>query len=303
MFFRNLSFFRFPEKITGAIHNLENALEKHPLKPVGPLEFDSRGFVTVMGREGEAMTHSIAGCTWLALGTNSRLLPSAVVNAALANKVAEIEAKEGRKLGGKARKQLKDDLIHEMLPKAFVKEGRLSASIDTDHNFIVVDASSKKAAEGMVSAIREALGTFPAVPVVAAQPARLVLTRWLKGEPMPDGLALGDECELKDPIEGGAVVKATRHELDDNEEINKHLEAGMLVSKLALTFNDTISFVLGEDLIVRKLKFLAGAVESLENTERDSLAAELDARYSLFSAEVAALFSMLEEVFEIEKAE
>lgn len=303
MFFRNLSFFRFPASIVGVINNIETALEKHPLKPVGPLEFDSRGFVPVMGAEGEAMSHSIAGCTWVSLGTNARLLPSSVVSAAQAKKIAEIEAKEGRKIGGKARKQIKDDLIHEMLPKAFVKEGRLSASIDTDHHFIVVDASSKKAAEGLISALREATGSFPAIPVAPAQPPRLILTQWLRGEPMPDGLALGDECELKDPIEGGAVVKATRHELDDNEEINKHLEAGMLVSKLALTFNGSVSFVLGEDLIVRKLKFLDGAVESLENTDHGSLAAELDARYALFSAEVAALFTMLEEVFEIGKAE
>lgn len=303
MFFRNLSFFRLPAPAPSAVADLEARLAEFPLKPVGPLEFESRGFVPVMGQSASAMTHSASGCTWITLGTNARLLPAAVVNAALAKKIAEVEAKEGRKLGGKARKQLKDDLIHEMLPKAFVKEGRVSASIDTDHHFIVVDASSKKSAEGVVSAVREALGSFPAIPISPAAPPRLVLTRWLRGEPMPNGLTLGDECELKDPVEGGAVVKASRHELDENEEITKHLDTGMQVSKLALTLNGTISFVLGEDLIVRKLKFLDGAVESLENTERDSLEAELDARYALFSGEIAVLFAVLEEAFEIQGVE
>ncbi|MDT4840971.1 Recombination-associated protein RdgC [compost metagenome] len=47
-----------------------------------------------------------------------------------------------------------------------------------------------------------------------------------------------------------------------------------------------MSFVLGEDLTLRKLKFLDGAVDQLENTEHDDLRAELDARFALMSGEV-----------------
>lgn len=303
MFFRNLSLFRFPAAVVPALATLEDRLAEHPLKPVGPLELGSRGFVPPMGLEGGAMSHGIAGCTWISLGREDRLLPGAVVNDALAKKIAEIEAKDGRKLGAKARKQLKDDLIHEMLPKAFVKAGRLSASIDTDHRFIAIDTSSKKAAESLVSELRHAMGSFPAVPVNAEVGVRATLTGWLRGEPMPDGLSLGDECELRDPADGGAVVKAQRHELDANEEITKHLDAGMQATKIALVLNDNLSFVIGEDLVIRKLKLLDGAVDSLENTERDSLQAELDARYALFSAEVAALFDVLERALKISKAE
>jgi len=260
MFFRNLTFFRFPSSLNAALETLEDRLVEHPLKPVAPLELGSRGFVPPMGGEGTAMTHRLGECIWLTLGREDRLLPGAVVNDALAKKLAEIEAKEGRKLGGKARKQLKDDLIHEMLPKAFIKGSRTSASLDAKHGLIAVDASSKKSAENLVSELRHAMGSFPALPLNAEVAPRAILTGWLAGDALPDGLALGDECELRDPTDTGAVVKIQRMELS-GEEIGKHLEAGKQCTRLALVLDDHVSFVIGEDLIVRKFKLLDGAVD------------------------------------------
>jgi len=302
MFFRNLTFFRFPSTLNAALAALDERLGEHPLKPVGPLDLSSRGFVSPFGRDEPALSHAVRDCTWVTLGGEDRLLPGAVVNEALARKLAEIESQQGRKLGGKARKQLKDDLIHDMLPKAFVKGSRTSASIDSKQGVITVDASSKKAAESVVSELRHAMGSFPAVPVNAEVSVRAVMTAWLAGEALPDGLVLGDECELKDPVDGGAVVRAQRQDLQA-DEILKHLDTGKQVSKLALVLDDRLSFVLGEDLVVRKLKFLDGAVDALENTERDSLHAELDARYALFSGEVHTLFAVLEKALKLSRAE
>jgi recombination associated protein RdgC len=225
-----------------------------------------------------------------------------VVNDALGKKIAEIEAKDGRKLGGRARKRLKEDLVHELLPKAFVKPVRLDGMLDLKHGVVAVDTSSRKAAEGFVTELRHALGSFPAIPLNAEASARIVLTGWIAGEFLPKGLALGDECELKDPGDRGAVVRCTRQDLA-GEEIAKHLESGKQVTRLALTLEDRLSFVLGDDLVVRKLKFLEGAVESLEGSERDSLHAELDARFALMAGELSQLFALLEETFKLSKPE
>jgi len=128
-----------------------------------------------------------------------------------------------------------------------------------------------------------------------------VLTGWIAGEALPERVELGDECELKDPADRGAVVKCQRQELV-GDEVAKHLEAGKQCTRLALTFEDHLSFVLGDDLVVRKLKFLDGAGESLESTERDSLQAELDARFALMSAELKRLFVMLQREFKLSQA-
>src|SRR3546814_13735843 len=117
------------------------------------------------------------------------------------------------------------------------------------------------------SEVRRALGSFPALPLNAEVAPRSILTGWVAGEPLPDGLALGDECELRDPVDQGAVVKCQRQELQ-GDEISKHLEAGKQVTRLALTLDDHVSFVLGEDLGVRKFKLLDGDVDQLESPER-----------------------------------
>lgn len=300
MFFRNLTLFRFPTSLE--LSDLEDRLAACALKPVGALELSSRGFIPPFGRDSEAFSHRVGDAVWLSVGSEDRLLPSAVVNDLLQKKLAELEKKEGRRPGGRTRKRLKEELVHELLPRAFVRPGRTDAILDLAHGLCAVDTSSRKQAENVVSEIRNALGSFPALPLNAEIAPRAVLTGWIAGEPLPEGLSLGDECELKDPADRGAVVKCQRQELT-GDEIGKHLEAGKQVTRLALALDDHVSFVLGEDLVVRKFKLLDGAVDALESTERDDLHAELDARFALMAGELKRLFAVLEPALKLSRAE
>ena len=300
MFFRNLTLFRFPTSLD--LSDLETQLAECALKPVGPLELSSRGFVPPFGQHGDALSHGIHDALWLTVGGEDKLLPGAVVNDLLQKKLAAIEEKEGRKPGGRTRKRLKDELVTELLPRAFVRPVRSDALLDTTLGVIAIDTSSRKNAESVVSEIRRALGSFAALPVNAETAPRAILTGWIAGDALPDGLSLGDECELRDPSDSGAVVKIQRMELV-GDEINKHLEAGKQVTRLALVLDDHVSFVLGEDLVVRKFKLLDGAVDQLESTDRDDIAAELDARFALMAGEFKRLFNVLEKAFKLSKAE
>ncbi len=300
MFFRNLTLFRFPTPLD--FSQLDSLLPEMVLKPVGALDMSSRGFVPPFGRGDDVLAHRSGHSLWLTVGGEDKILPGSVVNDLLAKKLAEIEEKEGRKPGGRTRKRLKEDLLHELLPRAFVKPSRTDALLDLEHGFVAVDTSSRKSAETVVSEIRHAMGSFPALPLNAEVAPRSILTGWIAGEPLPEGLALGEECELKDAMDGGAVVKCQNQDLQ-GDEIAKHLEAGKQVTRLALTLDDHLSFVLGEDLVIRKLKFLDGAVDQLENNEQEDLRAELAARFALMSGEVKRLFVVLEAALKLSKAE
>ena len=300
MFFRNLTLFRFPTTLD--FSQLDSLLPEMVLKPVGALDMSSRGFVPPFGRGDDVLAHRSGESLWLTVGGEDKILPGSVVNDLLAKKLAEIEEKEGRKPGGRTRKRLKEDLLHELLPRAFVKPSRTDALLDLKHGFVAVDTSSRKNAETVVSEIRHAMGSFPALPLNAEVAPRSILTGWIAGEALPEGLALGEECELKDAMDGGAVVKCQNQDLQ-GDEIAKHLEAGKQVTRLALTLDDHLSFVLGEDLVIRKLKFLDGAVDQLENNEQEDLRAELAARFALMSGEVKRLFVVLEAALKLSKAE
>ena len=214
----------------------------------------------------------------------------------------EIEQKEGRKPGGRTRKRIKDELITDLMPRAFIKPSRTDALLDLEHGIAVIDSSSRKSAENVCSEVRRALGSFPALPLNAEIAPRSILTGWVAGEPLPDGLSIGDECELRDPVDQGAVVKVQRMDLH-SDEIARHLETGKQVTRLALSLDDHVSFVLGDDLVVRKFKLLDGAVDELDNNNADDARAELDARFALMSAEVKRLFAVLESAMKLSKAD
>jgi recombination associated protein RdgC len=297
MFFRNLTLFRFSPAVAADLARLEEALGEHRLRPCGPLEMFTKGFVPPIGRgEDAALTHAVKHCTWLAVGGEDKLLPAAVVNDELQRKVRRIAEEEGRKVGGRERKRLKEDLLTELLPRAFVRSSRLSAYVDTKHGWLVLDTSSRKSAENALTQIREALGSFPAVPLAPEEGPRVLMTDWLANGNLPAGLALGDECELRDPASAtGAIARCRRQDLDA-EEVKEHLRNGKQVFQLGLVFDDRISFVLGEDLVLRKLKFLDVVMDELGDSHEDA-AAEADASFALLTLELERLLAKLEEWF------
>lgn len=311
MFFRNLTFFTIAPAIAVGIRNLSAAegegnlqhwLAQQPLKPVGPLELASYGWVAPFGGTTTQLFHAANECLWLTLGGEIRVLPPAAVNGEFAKRLKAIEEREGRKLGGRARKQLKDDVVAELLPKAPVKPFRLNGYIDLMRGFIAVDTGSRRAAEGWVSNLRHALGSLPALPVNAEVSPRVVMTQWLAGEKLPPQLRTGDSAEFRDPVERGAVVRMTRADLSA-QEVTAQIEAGRQCTRVGLQFDDRLEFKFGEDLAVRGLKFLDAAVDQLESVERDSLEAELDARFWLMTAEVALLFIVLSDTFRFSRSE
>lgn len=300
MFFRNLFFYTLPEISALSTETLETALEANALQPVGALAMQSRGFLPPMGEQG-AYLQRMDDSLWLCLGGEDRLLPSAVVQREWQAKIAKLEAAKGHPLGKRARSQLKQETIDELMPRAFVKASRLNAIINRKHGFIAIDAASAKSAEALVTRIREALGSFPALPLQSEQAPRSILTNFLLKQSLPENWYLGEECELQDPAEKGALVKCLRHDLA-SEEVLAHLATGKQVSRLGLLFEANISFVLGEDLIVRKFKLLAGAVDALENNNTESLEDELMARFALFSGELDLFFGAFAKAMQLQLA-
>lgn len=300
MFLRNLTMFRFP--VATDFAEIERQLPLVTLKPIGPLELNSRGFISPFGREETEQLHHLVGdWLWLTVGGQDKILPAAAVNDAVEQKIELIEKEEGRRPGGRERKRIKDDVLHDLLPKALVKSSRLDVFIDLARGVAFVDTSSRKAAEYVMSDLRALLGSFPALPLNAEVAPRSILTGWIAGEALPAGLALGAEAELRDPIEGGSIARLQHQELR-SDEIFKHLDAGKQVSKLALVLEDHVSFVIGDDMIVRKLKFLDGALDQLDHSDDDGRRAELDSRFVLQTAEIGRLFDLLANSFRLSEA-
>lgn len=299
MFFRNLTLFRFSPSAGQSLKDLDAALAGHALRACGPLEVATRGFVSPFGPDSEVLSHSVGNATLVTLGSEEKLLPSAVVNAELGKRLRKEAARRGKPVGGRQRRAIKAEVLDTLLPQAFIRPSRLSAYLETKNGWLVLDTASRKAAETALTALREALGSFPAQPLAAAETPRALMTEWLAHGKLPAGLALGDECELRDPA-GGAVIRCRKQELE-SAEVRAHLKQGKQVFQLGLQFEDRASFVLGEDLVIRKLRFLDVVQDSLDADGRDSAEAELDARFALMSLELERVFAGMEQWFGLER--
>jgi recombination associated protein RdgC len=289
---RNLTLFRFPAALWKELSALPEVARHVALKPCSPMELFSRGFVSPYGFGYDALSVWAQSAIGITLGGEDKILPSSAVAKAVAERIELMRQREGRNPGGRERKRIKDDVLTDMLPRALVRPSRVNAWVDFEAGWLVVDTASRRAGEAVVSLIRDALGSFPALPVNAEASPRALLTGWVAGEALPDGFALGDACDLRDPVEAGASVKVRNQDLD-SDEIREHLKSGKQCFRLALTFRERLAFELGDDVVIRKLRFLETATEALDRDERDGVVAEVDARFALAVGEVRALLVAL----------
>ncbi|PAV26652.1 recombination-associated protein RdgC [Tamilnaduibacter salinus] len=293
MWFKNARLFRFTKPFDIDPEELEQKLEAAAFKPCGPQEAFRQGWVSPLGRKGQQHVHSAGGYHLIALRREERVLPATVVREAVDEQVEQIETEQVRKVARKEKQELKDQLTQELLPRAFTKSRRTFAYLAPKDGLLIVDASSDKQAEELASELRRAIGSLPVRPPAVEQAPAFTFSGWLNESiDLPGAFSLGTECELKDTSEEGGVVRCKGLDLR-GDEIRNHLEAGMQVTKLALGWEDALTFVLDEDLALKRLKFGDTIQEKLDDIDTDDDHARFDAAFNLMTLELARLIPTL----------
>lgn len=285
MWFRNIRLFELIEDFTPDAEALHDQLQDNRFTPCGGLQMESVGWVSPLGPDHDSLTHAANGCIMVCMRREERVLPAAVVREALAEKVRAIETAEARQVRRKEQQKLKDDIVHELLPKAFTRSSHLYAYLDPAHRWLVVDAAAAKKAEELVSLLRESLGSFRARPVDVQQSPVAIMTGWL-ADGVPTDFELGDECELREPVEGGGVVRVRNQDLQADEVLN-HLEAGKLVTRIGVSWEERVACILADDLSIKRLRFLDLVMDEAADVDADDPVARFDADFALLSLELA----------------
>ncbi|BEH15086.1 MULTISPECIES: recombination-associated protein RdgC [Marinobacter] len=289
MWFRNARIFRFTKPFDITAEALEEKLQADAFKPCGPQETTRQGWVPPLGKHGEQLVHSANGYHLIALRKEEKILPGPVVKEAVEERAEAIELDQGRKVRKKEKEEIKEQVMLEMLPQAFSRNRRCFAYLAPQDGVLVVDAGSAKQAEDLASTLRKSLGSLPVRPPAVEQAPAFTFTGWLTETiDHPANIVLGSECELKDPSEDGGVVRCKGLDLKA-DEIRNHLETGMQVTKLALTWDDNVSFVLDEELGIRRLKFGETLQDQLDDVDVDDALAKFDAAFTLMTLELSRM--------------
>ena len=258
--FKNMIVYRISEAWQADWAQLDEALAKQQFEECGATQEKSVGWVPPRGEDNGAMVESVGGQWMLRLMSESKMLPASVLNRKLNDKLAQIEAKEGRKPGKKEKQELKDECKLDLLPMAFTKQGGLWVWIDPQARLLVLDTGSQGRADEVVTMLVEASPGFAVALIDTQTSPQAAMAGWLHSHEAPAGFSIDRECELKSADESKAVVRYARHPLDI-DEIREHIDQGKLPTKLAMTWDDRVSFVLTEGLQLKKVALLDVVME------------------------------------------
>lgn len=291
MWIKQAKFFMLPENAMPDSETLSQALSEHAFQAVSGLALFSEGFANAVPFADD-FVFSIQNSDKLSLKKEERILPSAAVNDLLAERINDIQAKTARTVGRKEKQRIKEELVNELLPKTLTKSSRTHLFFVPKHGLLLVDTANANKAENAVSRLREALGDLPAVlPNTVKSPAAL-MTDWLLSGECAGSFDLDDSCEMKSLAdETGTTVRIAKADLT-SDEVVQHAKGGKTVTQLGLTWQDKIAFVLGDDLSLKRIRFLDIVQEEAENDSNDLPA--LTAATQLLATETLA--NMIDEL-------
>ncbi|WP_425914935.1 recombination-associated protein RdgC [Pseudomonas sp. GWSMS-1] len=294
MWFRNLLVYRLTQDIPLDAEALETALAAKPARSCASQELSTYGFIAPFGKGEDApLVHVSGDFLLIAARKEERILPGSVVRDALKEKVDEIEAEQMRKVYKKERDQLKDEIVQTFLPRAFIRKSATFAAIAPKQGLILVDSASAKRAEDLLSTLREAIGSLPVRPLTVKIAPSATLTDWVKTQQAAADFTVLDECELRDTHEDGGVVRCKRQDLT-SDEIQLHMTAGKQVTQLSLAWQDKLSFMLDDKLVVKRLRFEDLLQDQAEQDGGDDLGQQ-DASFTLM---MMTLVEFLPKLFE-----
>ncbi|WP_019613466.1 recombination-associated protein RdgC [Psychromonas ossibalaenae] len=296
MFFKNLQVYRFTRPLEQDAEALEKNLEEFKFKACGSQDVSKLGWVFPMGKSGSMYTHLASKQILICLKKEEKMLPAGVIKDQVNERAEAIELEQGRALKKKEKDSLKEEIIMQLLPRAFSRTSQTFAWIDPESDMLYVDASSSRKAEELISLLRKTLGSLPVVPVQLKNQADVVMTDWLAEGNIPANFKLEDEAELCSALEGGGIIRCKQQDLL-SEEIKNHLSADKFVTKLALNWADSISFIIGEEFAFKRIKFADVLQEQNEDIDKDDFAARFDADFALMTGEIKQLIPAVIEAF------
>ncbi|MAD54195.1 recombination-associated protein RdgC [Idiomarina sp. UBA3162] len=294
MWFKNARVYRFGESFQ-LPENFESHLQAQLFKPCSRQDMTSFGWTSVFGAQSEVLHHAVEQSYLVCAQREEKVLPAAVVNAELEQKVQAIQDTEGRPVNGKEKKNLKEDITHQLLPQAFSKFRKTWAYIDLKRQLVIVDESSANKAEDLLGLLRASVGSLPVKPIALAESAEVLLTEWLTTQALPSRFDLGDELELRSPQADGGIIRCKQEDLT-REDVQAHAAAGKQVVKLGLVWNEHIECVIEADWALKRIKATDQLLDDQDDWNDASPEQKLDSDLALVSAELGAL---LDDLFSI----
>ncbi|AJG18797.1 recombination-associated protein RdgC [Cupriavidus basilensis] len=287
MWFRNLTVHRLSSFAFGP-SQLAEALAKHAFATAGGLEMQAQGWISP--RDNGELVHAVNGQMLIALCIEKKLLPASVVKEVVKARSAELESQQGFKPGRKQMRELKEYVTEELLPQAFRVRSVTRVWIDAASGWLVIDAGAGAKADAVRGMLFKSIDPLPLVNLHVNHSPVAAMTDWLATDEVPNSFTIDQDVELQSSSESKATVRYARHPVDA-DDMSRHIAAGKRCTRLAMTWSDRVSFILTDDLTIKRVAPLDVLKEAKDATGDADDA--FDGDFLLMASELALLLGDL----------
>ena len=294
--FKNLIIYRVLSSLNDDFASNEDALKSQKFVSCSGSQESSSGWVEPRGQDHGSLLEFINGHWIMKFMFESKVVPASVVKRKVEEHVQKIEVSTGRKPGKKEMRDLKDSTRISLLPLAFTKVSSIMVWFDPETKLLCFDSTSQGKTDDCISSLVKVFSSFTLRQINTKISPSLAMSEWLSTYQVSSAdFSIDRECELKANDESKAVVRYTRHDLN-TDEIKQHIALGKTPSRLAITWNERVSFLLTESLELKKVSFtdvvLGDATSAVNDVKDDSF----DGDVAIATGELSQLLPALIDV-------
>ncbi|OTQ29758.1 recombination-associated protein RdgC [Gilliamella apicola] len=283
LWFKNAIIYQFNNDTLLNKDAIEKAIKSHLFMPCGNLDTTKMGWVSPYHDNNQNdLIVDMQGHLLLRIKKETKILPAPVIKQTLLEKIDKQEQDLSRKLTKNEKASLKDEVMIDLMPRAFSKYNHYWLWIDTENKRIVVDCSSFKQAEDILAILRKELGALALTPLSIDKPLEQIMTTWVKEKLNFPPFILGDQAELKDPLEGNGIISCKNQEIT-SDEMRVHFDSGKWITKMKIVDERGVNFIVNSDLTFKRIKFDSIILDENEDISSEEFDKRLEADFLIMS--------------------
>jgi recombination associated protein RdgC len=289
MWFKNLRIYRVSIPSHFDRTSIEDSLARFRLPESSSLDLQNQGWVSPL--DNDFLVQAVGKQFLISLGTDKKLLPASVINQFAKAKATEITEQQGFAPGRKQLREIKEEVRDQLLPRAFVVSSKTNVWIDAEHGWLVINTTSPAKADEVIKLLLKSIDKLVLAGVQVIQSPVSAMTQWLQQAEAPFNFSVDSDMELVSTGENKSRVKYVKHTLE-NDDVRQHIAGGKQCSRLAVTWNDRISFELTDSLCIKKICPLDVMNESVDKTVTNA-DERFDSDFTLMTGELNAMLDDL----------
>lgn len=286
--FRNLRYYRLENQWPESEELLGEALASAGFEPCAPLTERSSGFMPVAPISSDALARRVNGADLIRLRSQSRVLPAAVINEELEQRIEAFRERMQELPNGREKRRMKAEARDELMPRAMLKSDKIWGYVDLKEKVLGIDSALPSAAERFLRRLGASLEQINFLPLQFNKPVEDLLIRVFLGD-APSQFSVGRECRMQDAGDPKSKVRWSDFDLSD-KAIRNHIAGGMRLTHLALVYDNVLSFVLDENGVISKMRIVGMDDDSPDS---DEPLARLDSEFVLATGTLRMLLTDL----------